>query len=123
MFQNFSDKPSSSKNKTEDLISFSSPNKVCPPTPIPKHLQSNSSLCSLGGEFDLSDHSTDNSQTDDLISFTSNDFSIEHNDETVARRLENDEAETKKCENETAPTEPAVKVNSVPEYRVSTIRI
>lgn len=121
--QNFSDKPSSSKSKTEDLISFSSPSKVCPPTSIPPHLLFNSSAGSLGADFEFSDQSTDNSQTDDLISFNSNDFSSEQNEETDARRLENDNAETKKSVNETAHTEPAVKINSVPEYRVGTIEI
>lgn len=83
----------------------------------------NSSACSLGTEYEFSDQSTDNSQTDDLISFTSNDFSIEHNEETDARRLDSDNVEPKKSVNETAPPEPAVKINSVPEYRVGITEI
>ncbi len=121
LFQTFSDKPSV-KNKPEDLICFGSPNKVCPPTPIPRHILSNSSLSSAGGEFDFSDHSTDNSQTDDLISFTSNDVSIDQIDEIISRHIEVDDAESKDKDITNCSSEeksPTTKKNNVPEYRVS----
>lgn len=125
--QNFSDRPTISKNKPEDLISFSSPNKVCPSSSIPPHMMSNSSLQSLGGEFEVLDHSTDTSQTDDLISFTSNDFSVDHIDDVSSRRDEEsvDIKDTATIETSSSADEKraniavAKKPSNVPEYKVN----
>ncbi|XP_065208795.1 rab5 GDP/GTP exchange factor [Planococcus citri] len=57
----------------EEWATFGSP-KIPPPSSIPRHLLNSSTSSNLSYDFDLSDHSTDNSQAEDLISFTSNDF-------------------------------------------------
>lgn len=105
------------------MIHFSSPNKIGPLSSIPRHVTLNSSSLSLSGELDISDYSTDNSQTDDLISFTSNDFSIEHNDELISQHdeisdaeIKNPEVESNVSEEKNANTEKSI---NVPEYRVS----
>lgn len=84
---------------------------------------SNSSLSSLaGGEFDFSDHSTDTSQTDDLISFTSNDFSIEPNDEMADRPDMIENTDMKEIDANYCSTVDknivSKKIYNVPEYRV-----
>lgn len=130
-FQNQNSHKSSSSKKTEDWMNFGSP-KINPPSSIPRHLLNSSTSSNLSYEFDFSDHSTDNSQTDDLISFTSNDFSTEpliddsasqpkDDGNTQLQLLESSNSFNANREADNAIISPSPshkKLSNVPEYKV-----
>lgn len=113
-------------------MTFGSP-KIPPPSSIPRHLLNSSTSSNLSYDFDFSDHSTDNSQTDDLISFASNDFNVEPllDDSLASLRHTGDGAEqldgtesvgsSSDLDNllvSASPSSKKVTAPSVPEYKV-----